>query len=566
MRLRTICWLLLAVVAGTTIGLKVALPGSGSAPVRAASATPYAAQSPLGFAPPSGRPVTPVGLDTRGLSGPGLRRLSGTTGQAVTTYGSRPGPGNSVDATFNSPYASDLRFLALPGVVTTPPASNSPSDTTATTTVPAAPTEPPPEIQDVHTLSLTPFSATIAWSTNVPATSRIAYGLDAPVLWTAPSVASTEHQATLTGLTFSSSYKVAVTAANEGGSGRVDEYLLTTPPLSGPVQATTSGGVILLNGQPSFPKMVWAECPDAASSALAVGIDLFMGNGCGTGADLATWVSGRAFVLADAQAPAVARAGTIGTHLPDEWDTHLPGDLTIADAMRMVPEIPGSGPRFLTLTNHFYSRANPLPQGRGMYPALAESADVLGFDLYPLQNWCRWDSFGDVFDSQLDLVALGRGRPTFQWIEARQMDCMGAQLDPTPETVRAESWLSIAGGAHAIGYFPNNWNADVGAEIARTNHEIQSLVPALVEPPIATSVAPGSPVKAGGREHNGAVYVIAVNASRAPATASINVPALGDRVLRTLDGQHTVTASGGSFSDSFGPLEVRIYIASPVQG
>ncbi len=470
------------------------------------------------------------------------------------------------DVTFNSPYVSDLRFLALPGVGTTPAASASPSDTTPITTSPAAPTGPPPEIVNVHTISLTPFSAQLAWRTNVPATSRIAYGIDAPVLWTAPSVASTEHQATLTGLNFSSSYKIAVTAANEGGAGRVEEYLLTTPPFSGPVQATTSGGVILLNGQPSFPKMVWAQCPDAVAANLAVGIDLFMGNGCGTAADLVRWVGGQAFVLADAQAPAAARTGTIGTHLPDEWDTHLPGDLTIADALRLVPETPGSGPRFLTLTNHFYSRASPLPQGKAMYPALAASADVLGFDLYPLQNWCRWDSFGDVFDSQLDLVALGRGRPTFQWIEARRMDCMGAQLDPTPETVRAEAWLSIAGGAHAIGYFPNNWSVDVGAEIARTNHEIQSLVPALVEPPIATSVAPGSPVKAGGREHNGAVYVIAVNASRAPATASINVPAVGDRVLRSLDGQHTVTASSGSFTDSFGPLEVRVYIASPVQG
>jgi hypothetical protein len=564
--LRTVCWLLLAVVAGSTIGFKVALPGSDSNPVRGASATPSAAQSPFGFAPPAGRPVTPVGLDTGGPSRPGLQPLSGTTGRAVATYGSRSGAGNTPDETFNSPYVSDLRFLALPGVVTAPQASSSPSDTTATTTTTATPTGPPPEIEDVHTLSLTPFSATIAWRTSVPATSRIAYGLDAPVLWTAPSVAATEHQATLTGLSFSSSYKVAVTAANESGSGRVDEYLLTTPALFGPVQATTANGVILLNGQPSFPKMVWAQCPDAAWSNLAVGIDLFMGNGCGTGADLAQWVTGRAFVLADAQAPAAARAGTVGTHLPDEWDTHLPGDLTTADALRLVPEIPGSGPRFLTLTNHFYSRANPLPQGRGMYPALAESADVLGFDLYPLQNWCRWDSFGDVFDSQLDLVALGRGRPTFQWIEARRMDCMGAQLDPTPETVRAEAWLSIAGGAHAIGYFPNNWSAEVGAEIARTNHEIQSLVPALVEPAIATSVAPGSPVKAGGRDHNGAVYVIAVNASRASATASINVPAVGDRVLRSLDGQKTVTASGGSFTDSFGPLEVRIYIASPVQG
>jgi len=417
----------------------------------------------------------------------------------------------------------------------------------------------------VHTTSLTAFSATIAWRTSLPATSRIAYGLDAPVLWTAPNIASTEHQATLTGLTFSTSYKVAVTATNEGSPSRVEEYVLTTPALSAPVQMTTSNGVILLNGQPSFPKLVWAQCPDAVAGNLAVGIDLFMGNGCGTGSELATWVSGRAFVLANAQAPTTARAGTVGTHLPDEWDTHLPGDLTTADAMRLVPEIPGSGPRFLTLTNHFYSRASPLPQGKGMYPALAASADVLGFDLYPLQNWCRFDSFGDVFDSQLDLVALGRGRPTFQWIEARQMDCMGAQLDPTPETVRAEAWLSIAGGAHAIGYFPNNWSYEVGAEIARTNYEIQGLVPALVEPPIAASVSLGSSVKAGAREHNGAVYVIAVNSSRSAATASINVPALGDRVLRSLDGQHTLTASGGSFTDSFGPLEVRVYIASPLQ-
>jgi hypothetical protein len=554
-------------VAGSTIGFKLALPSADSAPVAAASATSNPAPAPFTFAPPSGRPVTPVGLDTGPYSSPGLRPASGLRGRAITTQSQQSTTaGGPADVTFNSPYVSDLRFLALPGATTAPP-SGTPTDPTATTTTPAAPVGPPPEILNVHTLSLTPFSVTIAWRTSVPATSRIAYGLDTPVLWTAAqSTPSTDHRATLSGLTFASSYKVAVTAVNDGGSARVDEYVLTTPALSGPVQATTSGGVILLNGQPSFPKLVWAQCTDAVASNLAVGIDLFMGNGCGVASELAKWVSGRAFVLADAQASAAARAGTIGTHLPDEWDTHLPGDLTTSDALRLVPEIPGSGPRFLTLTNHFYSRASPLPQGKGMYPALAESADVLGFDLYPLQNWCRWDSFGDVFDSQLDLVALGRGRPTFQWIEARRMDCMGAQLDPTPETVRAEAWLSIAGGAHAIGYFPNNWSADVGAEIARTNHEIQQLVPALVEPAIAASVSLGSPVKVGAREHNGAVYVIAVNASRTAATAGINVPALGDRVLRSLDGGQTLTASGGSFTDSFGPLEVRVYVASPVQG
>jgi hypothetical protein len=270
-------------------------------------------------------------------------------------------------------------------------------------------------------------------------------------------------------------------------------------------------------------------------------------------------------VLADARDDAADRAGSVGTHLPDEWDTHLPDDLTSTQAEKLVPRTPNSGPRFLTLTNHFYSRAEPLPQGRGMYPALISAADVVGFDLYPLQNWCRYDSFHDVFDSQLDLVALARGKPTFQWIEARQMDCFGAQLDPTPETLRAEAWLSIAGGAHGIGYFPNNWNAAVGAEIARTNHEIQTLIPALVEPAIAASSSLGSFVKVGARSHNGAVYVIAVNASRTPTTSTITVPALGDRMLRTLDGQHSVLPAGGAFTDSFGPLEARIYIAPPSQ-
>jgi hypothetical protein len=55
-----------------------------------------------------------------------------------------------------------------------------------------------------------------------------------------------------------------------------------------------------------------------------------------------------------------------------------------------------------------------------------------------------------------------------------------------------------------------------------------------------------------------------VNAGRGSSPATITVPALGDRVLRSLDGLQTVTASGGSFTDSFGPLETRIYIAAPV--
>jgi Fibronectin type III domain len=557
--LRHVCWLLLTVVAGIAIGLKIGLPSSGGAVSAAPSNVQDEAAAGLAFAPATGRrPIKPVGLSTGRQAPVGLERVSGVEARSASVDAQTPA------ISYDAPYARDLTFMAFPSGATVP-STGAPAEPegTTTSTTPATPSGPPPTVSNVRTTALTPFSATLSWQTSEAATSRAVYGLDVPVLWTAPTVAGTTHQVTLTGLAPASTYQLDVTATTSDGRSGVAEFRLTTPALFAPVHASTGNGAVLLDGQPSFPKLVWDQCPDAVAGNLGVGIDFFMGNGCGSSAQLATWLSGSAYAVGDAKESASGRAGAIGTFLPDEWDTHLPNDFSAADAARLVPPNPGSGPRFLTLTNHFYSRAAPLPQGRGMYPALVASADVLGFDLYPLQNWCRFDSFGDVFDSQLDLVALARGKPTFQWIEARQMDCSGAQLDPTPETLRAEAWLSIAGGAHAIGYFPNNWSPAVGAEIAEVDHEIATLTPALVEPAIAASASLGSTVKVGARDHNGAVYVIVVNASRTPASATITVPALVDRELVTLDGQHKATAKGGAFDVTLAPLEARVYIAAP---
>ena len=561
MPLRHACWLLLAVIAGSAIGFKLGFSGSSAAVHAAAPAGAAGGSGGLTFAPATGyRPVKAVGLHTGRSSSPGLQRLSGVDGESLALSNDQAPARSGGAGSFEAPYARELAFLAFPSGAE-PPAPTTTAPTTTTT--PATPSGPPLSIDGVHTISLTPFSATLAWHTSEASTARVVYGLDDPVVWTAPSESGTSHIVTVSGLTHSSTYHLDVTATTADGRSAVAQFLLTTPDLNGPVSASTGNGAILLNGQPAFPKMVFAQCPDGASGNLAVGIDTFMGNACGSGGQFASWLNGTAFVIANAAEAPSDRVGAIGTHLPDEWDTFLPSTFSTAGALRAFPVEAGSGPRFLTLTNHFYGNAAPLPQGRGMYPALAASADVLGFDLYPLQNWCRFDSFADVYDSQLDLVALARGKPTYQWIEARRMDCQADNLDPTPATVRAEAWLSIAGGAHAIGYFPNNWSPAVGAEISHTNHDISTLAPALVEPAIAASVSLGSPVKVGARDHNGAVYVIAVNASREPAAATITVPALGDRTLVTIDGQNKAQARGGSFTTTFAPLEARIYVAAP---
>jgi hypothetical protein len=453
---------------------------------------------------------------------------------------------------------------------TTPPSTEpgstdsqtTPSDTTGSTggTTTTAPVGPPIQISDVHTVSLAPFSATIAWHTSEPVSSRIAYGFNQPSLWTAASTSS-DHVAVLSGLAFSHSYNVWVTVHAADGRTAESDYMLTTPALSGPIQGSTGGGALLIDGQPIFPTMVFAQCTDGYDASMSVGIDLFMGDACSSTSDALSHLDGRAFALSNAEDGAASGNGLVGSYLPDEWDTHLPGDLTTAQAEGLVPD--GSpAPRFLTLTSHFFSGAAPLPQGRAMYPALAQVADVLGFDLYPLQNWCRYDDFGPVYDAQRELVQLAAGKPTFQWIEARHMDCSDPTLGVTPQTVHAETWLAIAGGAHAIGYFPYSWTPDVGSQISQDRQEIDTLSAALLEAAIPSSSQNGL-VKVGARDHNGAVYVIAVNSSREPATSTITVPELGNRTLISLDGTQTVTAANGSFTDNFGPLDVHIYIAAP---
>ena len=493
-------------------------------------------------------------------SSPSASTLLGTTTPAPVA--AAPAQGDVVAFT---PPDRTFAEAAEPGPIETAP---------FTTTAPSGTgTEPEPEpattttvsttpitISDVHTVSLTPYSATIAWRTSEPVSSRIAYGFGTPTLWTADDPDALEHVAEVSGLTAASSWNLWVTARATDGRTATEPYMLTTPAATGHMAAATRNGAFQINGQPYFPTIVWNACPYMFPKLLSLGIDLYMANACGTAADQAQALGSRGFALSNAkEAP---EAGAVGTFLPDEWDTFLPGNLNLETAHRLVPPNGAPGPRFLTLTNHFYSRAEPLPQGRGMYPALIETADVVGFDLYPLQNWCRFESFGDVFESQRELVTLARGRPTFQWIETRHMDCHDPKLDPTPDTVRAETWLAIAGGAHAIGYFPNTWDDSVDGEIARSKREVQSLLPALLEPAL-TAQASNPQVKVSARVHNGALYVIAVNTSRSPATSTFNVPTLAERGLVSLAGDRATVAAGGAFSDSFAGLEVRVYISPP---
>jgi hypothetical protein len=254
---------------------------------------------------------------------------------------------------------------------------------------------------------------------------------------------------------------------------------------------------------------------------------------------LADGIAGQALAAGTSEDAPVDAPGLLGWFYPDEADAR--GLTTLAPT--------GSGLHFLTLTQHFFSGAAPLPAGRGMYPSLIAAADVVGFDLYPLQELCRPDFLAADFDAQQQLTGLAGAKPTFQWIEVREMKCPNVPV--TNATIRAESWLALAGGAHGLGFFPNDWSAQTGAAIASVAARVRQLEPALLAPVEPVQVESSSPdVRASARTFHGARYVFVVNAGTTPA--SVAIPELGTGAI--------VLGSRGA---ALAPLGVRIYVLPP---
>ena len=436
----------------------------------------------------------------------------------------------------------------------------------------SAETPPPPleplAISDAQVVSFDSSSARVTWRTNVPAQTQAAYGLDAPTISAQPSADRLiEHETVLTGLEFGTTYQVYLHAIDEWNRAQTTTVTITTTAMPDRSVASTNGSQIIVDNRPFFPTAVWAQCSDGFNSNINDGINLFMGDGCSTDDDssLATSLDGRAYSIVNADNTAAANGrGSIGWYYPDEWDAFLQSTVTRQDLAKSIAPPQTGRISFLTLTNHFYSLATPLPQGKGMYPTLMSIPDVIGFDLYPLQVWCR-PAFSDVFDAQRELQNAAGGKPTFQWIEVAPMEqkCKEQQqLDPTPETVRAETWLAVAGGADAIGYFPNHWSTTIGEEIAQTNREIKSLSPALLAP-IGAATSDASVVRVSTRTLNGATYVIAVNTSSAAVQAKIAVAGIAGRSPVVVGGGQVIGADDTGFSDNFGPLVARVYIIPP---
>jgi hypothetical protein len=463
------------------------------------------------------------------LPGEGHRAAPSTTTTTPTTTEAPP-------ATTEQP----------PATTEPPPATTEPPPTTTATPPPAPPAPPAGPLRAV---AVGPFAATVEWTGTGPP-ARVGYGLAdlGPTMW-APLEGG---RANLTGLRFGTAYRVWA------GNATLD---LTTPGAPFSPAAATGGGAILLDGQPFFPLLVLAQCPSGYENSLAAGITLYAETPCGGIADQTAALNGRALSLTSADEAGIGGAGVIGWYYPDEPDLkEITGDT--------LPQFPTQAATarlsVLTLSNHFYSRTDALGAGRGVYPGLIARSDMVGFDLYPLQEFCKADWLPDVAFSQRELVQLAGGRPTFQWIETDTLRCHAPALKVTPTTVRAESWLAVAGGARGLGFFPADWPADVAPGVAAVSREVSALSAALLSPDAPVSAT--GPVIAGARALNGAFYVIAVNPTLTAVHTTIHARGLAGRAVSVVGEGRTVAAAGNSLQDDFAPLAVHLYVAAPAPG
>jgi hypothetical protein len=328
------------------------------------------------------------------------------------------------------------------------------------------------------------------------------------------------------------------------------------PPPTPQHHAVVRGGRLVVDGEPFFPIMSWGECVDGFETSLPVGTNLYAANRCGGLKAQLPALGSRALSAAVTGETVRNPSAVIGTFYPDEPD----GRGLTAKTMPTIDR--SAGVRFLTLTSHFYSGAAPLAQGRGIYRGLIAKADMIGFDLYPLQNWCSPERLVDVYFSQRELVELAHGKPTFQWIEAAGMTCPHeGPTAVTPATVRAESWLAIAGGAQGLGFFPPAaWTGDVGEAIAEVTQTVLDIGPALLAPETSVEVEPTAGlVKAGARRLGDRLTIVAVNAGYEAAEATITVPGLNGRPLSVVGTGRPIDSQGDTFVEHFPPLGAHVY-------
>ncbi len=238
-------------------------------------------------------------------------------------------------------------------------------------------------------------------------------------------------------------------------------------------------------------------------------------------------------------------------------------------------------PVFMTLTGYFHPHFGKWTdaQRAGLYPEYVKATDVVGYDIYPIYGWNKPEWIHLVHEATEMLTEKAGLRPVYAWIEtgkgSQWTGPLERQKDVTPAHIRAEVWMAICSGATGIGYFTHVWKPSyrqfgVPEEnrkaLRQINDQITRLAPAILgeqpKRPVTIQAADQVKLDALAREHQGQLYIFAVNYDErmVEAKATITVEGLpAGTEVDVIDEVRTIRAGAGSFTDPLAALAVHIY-------
>ncbi len=382
-----------------------------------------------------------------------------------------------------------------------------------------------------------------------------------------------------------------------GGDGRSDDYL------PGDTMAPWEGGPAYYdrweNGPTSdpdfFPIAVWLQSPSRASAYRAIGVNLFVGLWNGpTPEQLSSLVATGMSALCSQNEVGLSDSNNHSvvawTH-QDEPDNAQPdgsGGYTspispsavVAGYQAMRANDP-TRPVYLNLGqgvawDGWYGRLDRTNHPED-YPEYAKGADILSFDIYPV-NADRPEVSGKLW-----LVPYGVERlrewcnyekAVWNWIECTHIRSEAGRK-PTPAEVKAEVWMSIIHGAMGIGYFAHTispfdepgllHDPDMAAAVSAINSQITRLARVVNTRSVANGVVVTTsdsliPVDTMVKRLDGTTYVFAVPMRPGTTRATFQVRGFAGKARVTVvDEGREIEMADGSFEDVFSDYEVHIY-------
>lgn len=355
--------------------------------------------------------------------------------------------------------------------------------------------------------------------------------------------------------------------------------------------AATSPANGLLGTDPNFfPITVWLQTPESnAVNYKNIGVNTFSGlyNGPSTSSLSALQSAGEGVLLGQ-QSSALSASFTSyrpvmkGWLQQDEPDNAQPDGnggygpcvspsvivsqynaFRAADSTRPVILNLGQG----VANINYIGRGSACAGRTDMYPQYAQGADILSFDVYPLNDGYPLTYVADGVDN---LLNWGGGKPVWAFIEASPQD--SGNPTPTAAQLKNEVWLALTHGASGIQYFCHIFTpsfieagclsiSSVKTAMQSVDTEIASLAPVLNSPTVVNGVTASSSSRLDKivKRYNGDTYVFAASPTSSTNNATFTVTGAGSGTVTVIDESRTLSMTNGGFQDTFSNYGVHLY-------